>query len=80
MIVQLLVENARVNCNIVDPSGCTPLPAAATNGYVEAAEVLLCCGRVILFALDGRSQKDHSKAATREQPRFKACLDIAAKV
>lgn len=87
-IVQLLVENARVNCNAIVPSECTPLLTAAINGYVEVLEVLLYCGGVNIFALDSRSRKDVmelarkacSKAATRDQSRFKACLDIIAKV
>lgn len=87
-VVQLLVDSARVSCNATDPSGMTPLLAAAINGHVKVLEVLLHCDRINIFAVDSRERKDvialvrkaYRKASKKDQFRFKACLDLIAKV
>lgn len=87
-IVRLLVENDAVDCNVVDPHGCTPLFLAAIEGHVQVLDLLLHCGAVDVFARELQTHKDlltlariaYSQAGAQNQPRFQVCLDLITKV
>lgn len=87
-IAKLLLECARVNCNVVDARGYKPLLLAAKLGHVQVLDALLSCDRVDLFACVtklnqdalGFARKACRKANAKDYPRFKESLGLVEKV
>lgn len=87
-IVNLLMRNRRVDCNVVDARGYTPLHLAAILGYAQVLQALLACERIDVFARHKNNglnvlqlaRRAYLKANASDRPRFKESMTLVEKV